>query len=425
MDFYCLFLFVLSSIVMCTKSPGERADSTSDIGVSDGEVTPDPFNENGNTLKLQNISDIQQNVSKTETSSNEQKSRNVHLKNIYDTLEFIQDVYVIPIVCTIGIVGNSVVASFLYERRGSNSSFIYMFAVLVADTLSLVSDLFLPCATLLRRNNVLSVRKMAAQMYFWNKIFINYVLRGTAFNILCVLSAERLMAVKYPLSLNASLTVRKPHYFVFFSFIVSVATKTPAVLFSEMREVFDNSSNGTIFQRLYTTFYLTDKPKNDLVIIIIHFFAGPVQIVFFCAMNILIVHGIYQNKKRLLKIKMKNSGRMKTIANLQVKLCKIFLALCFSNILAFIPNSVATMSAKLFPELGWSLRDYSAKLFLHGGNFLRILNSASDFIIMMTMSVEIRQDFKNKILRKAKSRKDSPKTQKYQANNNCSSLSTI
>lgn len=324
-----------------------------------------------------------------------QKPVQNELKQIYATLEYVQDMYILPIVCSIGIVGNSLVASYLYDKRGTNSSFIYMFALLLADTLSLVSDLFLPMSTLLAMSKSDIIRQTAANLYFWNKNFITYVLRGTAFNILCVLSLERLMAIKYPLKLKTSMTVKRPHIFLFFSFLISVCTNLQVPMFTEIAGITDEEKNETVFKRVYSQLYFVDKEQSDNIVLFLHFFAGPVQIVFFCVVNVLIVHGLYLNRRNLLAMNM-NTDRLLTIKNLQVKLCKIFLALCITNIFAFLPNSITTIIAKLFPELGMSVRDYSTQLLLHGGNLLRVLNSMSDFIVMLAMSVEIRRDVRKK-----------------------------
>lgn len=368
-------------VTQCTETPTNTFDSVS--VTTDEDFTNSTFtNEPPTTMKV-NSPSLNQN----------------NLKKVYDTLEYVQDLYVLPVVCTIGIIGNSIVASFLFEGRRSNSSFIYMFAVLLADTLSLVSDLFLLFATLLGMSSSAAVREAAANMYFWNKNFITYVLRGTAFNTLCVLSAERLMAIKYPLRLRSSMTVKKPQVFLFLSFILGVVTNIQIPLFTKIGPVYDPAKNETQYKRVYSDLYWEDKPKHDTIVLILHFFAGPIQIIFFSIINVLIVQGLYQNRKNLLSLKMSSSDRAKTIKNLQVKLCKIFLVLCFTNVFAFLPNSLTTIIAKLFPDLGMSIRDYSTQILLHGGNFLRILNSASDFIVMLAMSNEIRLDVKNKLLR--------------------------
>lgn len=322
-------------------------------------------------------------------------SKQAELKQIYETLEYVQDVYVLPVICTVGIFGNCIVAYMMFARRRSSSSFIYMFAVFIIDSLSLFSDLLLPLSTLLKERESMLVREVAAYIYTWSKVFVSYFLRLTSLNILCVLSAERLIAIKYPLKLKSSLTVKKPNVFIALSFLVGVGISIPPMIFTEIKGVNDPTNNQTTFKRVYSQLYLSDQVSHDTTILVVSFFAGPVQIIFFCLINILIVLGIRANRKMLFTLNANNS-RIHDIKSLQVKLCKIFLALCFTNTLAFLPNSVAAIVIKMFPELGLSLRDYLALLILHGGNFLRILNSASDFIIMLAMSAEIRNDVKVK-----------------------------
>lgn len=321
-------------------------------------------------------------------------SNPANLRKLYKTLEYVQDIYILPIVCVVGIIGNSLVASVLYRRRGSNSSFLYMFAIVFFDILSLVSDISLPIATLLGKTNSLFVKDVSAKLYFWSKVFVSYILRGTAFNTLCVLSVERFIAIRYPLKLKSSLTVKRPIIFLICSFMLSVCVTLPTVVVSGIDSVYDDKTNATIFKRVYLDVYYKDQRLSDLILLIAHFIAGPVQIVFFLVMNVLIINGIHENRKNLLAMKASNADRLKTIKHVQVKLCKIFLILCLTNVLAFLPNSVIAIISKLFPELGFSVKNYTTLILLHGGNFLRVLNSASDFVVMLVMSQEIRRDLK-------------------------------
>ena len=63
------------------------------------------------------------------------------LKAIVDEIEYIQNFYISPPVCTAGIVGNSLVAAVLFKKRHTNSSFVYILSLIIADTLNLVADL--------------------------------------------------------------------------------------------------------------------------------------------------------------------------------------------------------------------------------------------------------------------------------------------
>ena len=109
----------------------------------------------------------------TTTEASDQ-SKQDYLKHIYETVEYVQDIYVLPFVCTIGIIGNGIVAYFLFARRRSSSSFIYMLAIFVTDILSLVSDLFLPFSTLLKESDSLAVREVQLEQSFHNLRIENY-----------------------------------------------------------------------------------------------------------------------------------------------------------------------------------------------------------------------------------------------------------
>jgi hypothetical protein len=95
----------------------------------------------------------------------------------------------------------------------------------------------------------------------------------------------------------------------------------------------DEEKNETVFKRVYSQLYFVDKAQSDKIVLFLHFFAGPVQIVFFCVVNVLIVHGLYLNRRNLLAMNMNNVDRLRTIKDLQVKLGLVFLLICYASYL--------------------------------------------------------------------------------------------
>ena len=75
-----------------------------------------------------------------------------NLDDVFNKLLNIQDMYIIPVIYPIGIVGNGLVAQHVFVKRNANSSFIYMMSILLAETFSLISDLCLPLSKLLQLN---------------------------------------------------------------------------------------------------------------------------------------------------------------------------------------------------------------------------------------------------------------------------------
>ena len=320
------------------------------------------------------------------------KPQTDQFKEIYDKLVYAQDVFVIPFVCPIGIIGNGIVAHNLFSKRNANSSFIYMAFILLADILSLVSDLFLPLARLLQLNGSKTVYETAVDMYFWNADILSFLFRRFSLNVFCVLSFERLKAIKNPLKLHLSITATHSSLFIILALFVSMFATIVTPLFTKMVPVYENALNTTIYTHSITDFYLENEDYFGILMIIVRFIDGPVQIMFFTVINGVIVHVLYKNK--LSMALSGNHDRTKNISKLQSRLCKIFLILSVTNMFAFLPNSVIIIVAKLFPETGLNIKSYSMKLIMFGGNILRVLNSLTDFAVFLIMSKDIRNDFK-------------------------------
>ena len=69
------------------------------------------------------------------------------------------------------------------------------------------------------------------------------------------------------------------------------------------------------------------------------------------------------------------------ISKLKTRLCKIFLILSFTNMLAFLPNDTVVIVAKIFPETGLSIKPCNMKMVMFGGNILRVINSLTDLVV--------------------------------------------
>ena len=319
-----------------------------------------------------------------------------NLDDVFNKLLNIQDMYIIPIICPIGIVGNGLVAKHLFSKRNSNSSFIYMVFILLADTFSLISDLFLPLSKLLQLNTQENVTVIAVNIYFWNAEIISFLFRRFSLNLFCVLSFERLTAIRNPLKLCRSLTVTHPYIFIILSLFVSVLATIVTPLFTKMVSTYDIITNTTTYEHALTDFYKQNHEYFGILMIIVRFVDGPLQIVFFTIINGMIVQALYKNKTSIALTSNKN--RCMSISKLQTRLCKIFLILSFTNMLAFLPNATVVIVVKLFPETGLSIKSYNMKMVMFGGNILRVINSLTDFVVFLVISKDIRTEIKQKLL---------------------------
>lgn len=345
-----------------------------------------------------NISATTMNISAAGAGENAGNRRNItkvtkaedELKHVLQKVEHVQNFFIVPIVCVVGIVGNSLVASVLFTKRKDNSSFIYMIALLLSDIISMISDLITPLSYFMDMSESTALQNTAMEVRHWNEAFVSFVSRCFAINILCVLSMERFMAIKFPLHLKSSATVRYPIVFLVISFVVAIFSNSFKLIHLKFDYMKSPGSNTTIYKTVRTDFYTEYKEEVDKVALVTHFFAGPVQIFFFSLMNVLIVIGIHQHTRHM---KMINATKQHS-GNVQVKLCKIFLILSLTNVFAFLPNSIMPILGKLFPHLGIDIRKSSTKLILQSFKFCRVLNSASDFVVLLAMSAEIRHEVK-------------------------------
>jgi hypothetical protein len=128
--------------------------------------------------------------------------------------------------------------------------------------------------------------------------------------------------------------------------------------------------------------------------LIVKLLTGPLQIIFFCVTNAMILHGLFLNQKYLKTIKINTTTRLQNAKKLQVKMCKIFLVLCIVNILSNLPKSLTIIIATMFPGLGMKVGSPVLVISAQAGYLLRIINSAFDFIILIVMSSKIRRRVK-------------------------------
>ncbi|CAC5379076.1 unnamed protein product [Mytilus coruscus] len=408
-NIYCIMVLVLFSI--------QRTATTNNTSVRNGIVRSERqsttnFLQDGsnvtvaymiNFTSISNVTsksdDMKMHEVRNSNISSSLKLKEDSLENTLKQINYFQNVYILPPVCSVGLVGNSLVALVLFEHSRTNSSFVYMLALIVSDIISLISDMLVSLSLILEQFVSETSEAILIQVRYWNLIFVSYIFRCTAIHILCVLSVERFIAIRYPFHLKSSITVKFPILFLFISLFLAVFANIPKVINIKFADVDVEGTKATVFKPSWTHFYLQNKEQAGTIILISKILTGPVPIVMFCVMNGLILHGIYLNKRMLSALGASNVSRHRSIKNVQIKLCKIFLVLCLTNILAFLPNSLTIFIGRFFPDFG--LNDVSSdtsRFFMHAGNILRVLNSASDFIVLIAMSSDIKDAVKKKFI---------------------------
>jgi len=310
-------------------------------------------------------------------------------KKVYDKVAYYQDVYIIPIFCPVCIVGNTIVGTVFFSK-GKDSSFIYLISLLIADNLSSVTDLFLPVLIVLKSIGTREYNRISANIHFWSMDILGFIFRGTALNIICVLSIERLMVISRPITYKSSVTVKQPKIYVVLAFIVSFYCHFSTALFIRIKAYEIPSQNSTVYKHGYTDFYAAFSDEFGNLVLALQFFAGPIPIALYCAVNVSTIYYLHKSRKE--NQACHDSIKGQVIKNAEAKLCKILFVLSLVNFFAFLPNSITTIIAKGFPELGLSAKSYFTLLLLYGGNILRIVNSGIDCVVIICMSRDIRNN---------------------------------
>ena len=345
---------------------------------------------------FQNTTASTQNWEPKEDSTQSTETKDHPLKRVYTNLALINYMVLTPILCPFGIIGNSFVAYVLFKKKNSNSSFIYMTFILLADIVSLISDIFVPIGNGLKMTNSAVMSQIGTDIIYWSKSVISVCFRRFVFNILCVLSYERLIAISRPLHLNKSFTVTHSSVFLLISFLYSIFYSGLAPIFTEFSKkevaIFDNVTNTTSYIQLKTDWSYESKKICDLFAITTRLLSGPVQTIFLIIINVMIIYFLHKNKKS--RAISGNVDRTKSISKLQVKLCKIFFVLIISNIAAFLPTQISLIVSILSQGLGQPLGRYILVIILSGCYIFKVLNSFTDFLVFMIMSEDIRKEVK-------------------------------
>ena len=332
----------------------------------------------------------------SENSTQSTETTDHPLKRVYNNLVFINYMVLTPILCPFGIIGNSFVVYVLFKKKNSNSSFIYMTFILLADIVSLICDIFVPIGNGLKMTNSAVMSQIGTDIIFWSKSVISVCFRRCVFNILCVLSYERLIAISRPLQLNKSFTVTHSSVFLLISFLYSVFYSCLTPIFTEFSKkevaIFDNVTNTTRYIQLKLTWSYESKKICDILAVATKILSGPVQTIFLIIINVMIIYFLHKNKKS--RAISGNVDRTKSISKLQVKLCKIFFVLIISNIAAFLPTQISLIVSILSQGLGQPLRPYVLVIILNGFYIFKVVNSLTDFLVFIIMSEDIRKDVK-------------------------------
>lgn len=193
---------------------------------------------------------VEQNVSSSVISETEEtmitNEDYQHVSNIIYT-------YVIPTICLCGFVGNFMAVAVLYRtaRQFKQSIYIYMCALTVVDTLYMVISL-VRCVTQIIKTIGKPVYNFVYKHSFVAMMLCDITVSDVSVFMLIIMSVERFVAIRSPLTVKNCLIAKKPCLFIFMACLFVVIVVAPLPFCLEMTEDFNSENN--------THIHVTTKP---------------------------------------------------------------------------------------------------------------------------------------------------------------------
>ena len=305
----------------------------------------------------------------------------------YDYYAYIIYSFVIPSICFCGFVGNCMAVAVLSRtaRQRKQSIYIYMCALTIVDTIYMLISI-VRCLPVIIRSfdkklyNYIYCHSLAAMVYF------DISVSAISVVILILMSTERLIAIRNPLSVKNTVIAKRPFLFIACTCIFVFLTVAPLPFMMKVTESI-TYENETIYETIidpqmadiFETYVATET-----------FLLSYLPFVSILGLNIAIP--IQYRKTRKQCNQMLTSVNVSVSNNLRI-MATVFIVTLMYSLLALPQMFIQTLSIidQRFSVQGseenmfWFLSDIS--------NMLINLNMAIDFIIYILMSKIYRERF--------------------------------
>ena len=306
------------------------------------------------------------------------------------TFAFISNMIIIPLASLLGIAGNCVGISVIWSdvRRKTMSSFLYLFVVIVFDTVLMAGGLIKIVPWIVSLFNTNLSYHMRAQMKL-GTVFAEMTFTFTARAVLCVLSFERLLSLIRPPYVMKHIWVTKyPIRIILICFIFTAIFLLPIPVNSDI--VLIESDNRTEYVLQY-------KQHRSLMTIYMNIVDGVQEvfpILFLIVMSFLMPWKFFYNDKERDDKYSLHSKVMKTKDN---AMTLMVMALVTVYIALSLP-SIIVKSLRILDEDFHSHGKYGHTICFVAdfNNLLMYVNAASDCFVFCTASKCFRTHFMRK-----------------------------
>ena len=312
----------------------------------------------------------------------------------YEHYAFIIYSFVIPSICLCGIMGNVMAVAVLYRtaRQLKQSIYIYMCALTMVDTIYMLCSFIRSIPAIIKNFdkllfNYLYCHTIAALVFF------DISLHALSATILILMSTERVIAIRHPLSVKSTLIAKKPFVFIGCACVIVFVITLPLPFLMKVTES-RSDQNVTVYETIVdpktADIFETYVATETILLSYMPFVA-------ILGLNIAIPVAYHKTRKQRERIM--TSVNASINSNLRI-VATVFIVMLMYTLLALPQMFIQTLSIidKRFSVQGseenmfWFLSDVS--------NVLVNLSMAIDFIIYVLMSKVYRERFLDMFCRK-------------------------
>ncbi|KAK6183613.1 hypothetical protein SNE40_011057 [Patella caerulea] len=298
-------------------------------------------------------------------------------EQFYLQARFITGVVVYPIICLIGLVGNSLSIIVMSQKQMTSSTNVYLMSLAISDCVKLISDFVYFMVILLLELDPPTGNKAYGFLYPYAHYIFNASLCISAWLTVSV-AIERYIYVCHPTRVKVYCTIRHARTV---SMTVFILMSILAIPYAMRYKTIENSSNSTHYKTydLRVTELWSNESFSKIYTWIQNFLRSIIPLCMLIILNTCIIYGIRRCRV----------GRSKTSRRHRITFMLIIVILVF--LICITPDAIMST----FLGLGYYEEDFLQRGIREITDLLLLVNSASNFIIYCIFNTIFWRNFVN------------------------------
>ncbi|XP_046348983.1 probable G-protein coupled receptor B0563.6 [Haliotis rufescens] len=357
-------------------------------------VTDFPENTSGLTLLDIEAIDEGPNVSTNDPKSNKPNPyaiihEGVVSKDQYEKCSLVINIILKPVVCTAGVVMNTIGACVLFHQSFKRSTYTYLRFLAISDAFILLSGIVLLIPKIINLHDDVMANFIEVHMFPYISIFAGSVFTRISEYVICALSIERFVAVLRPLKVRELFLSRH-------ALGISIGVVTFCFLYHAHyliiyypKAYFNPSRNTTMYALGKQSWYANSgiEAVYTNVYYFIFLYIPPIVLI---VCNIGILVKVYEANKKRQDLFAKD-GMSKQMGQEQRRMTLILLIISMSFLAVFVPLSILTIIQQFDKQIRIFGREhYLLSVMIDVLSLGWNVSSANDFIVYSYSSKQFR-----------------------------------